>query len=66
MIADLRHLAVILNEGAKKAEEYQDAALASALSAMTEAAVMLHLEGGQKGAVWNLDEEFSRLSEWFR
>jgi hypothetical protein len=63
MTPDLRHLAIILNEGAKKAEEYHDAALASALAAMTEAAVMLHQDGEGEGATWDVETEFDRLAE---
>jgi hypothetical protein len=44
MTVDLRHLAVILNEGSKAAEQFRspaDAGLVSALSAMAEVAVTL-------------------------
>jgi hypothetical protein len=63
---DLRHLAIILNVGAGKAEEYQDAALASALTAMAEVAVMLHVEDGQPDATWDVEAEFSRLAGRYR
>lgn len=64
-MTDLRHLAIILSVGAKQAEDYRDAALASALTAMTEAAVYLHREGGKVGSVWNVEAEFAALEQRF-
>jgi hypothetical protein len=66
MTPDLRHLAIILNVGAGKAEEYQDAALASALTAMAEVAVMLHVEDGQPDAIWDVAADFAHLAERFQ
>jgi len=60
---DLRHWAVMLDYGSKKAGEYQDAALSSALSAMAEIAVVLHQNGGDPTSMWHLPDEFAKVVE---
>lgn len=60
---DLRHLAVIFNWGAGKAAEYQDAALASALSAMSEAATVMYLTRSDPADLFHVDQLFAELAE---
>lgn len=59
---DLRHLAVILNEGQKAADRIQDPGLSVALGAMAEVAVHLHVDPNSD-TFWNLDREFAELVE---
>ncbi|MEU8158136.1 hypothetical protein AB0B94_31160 [Micromonospora sp. NPDC048986] len=56
---DLRHLALIFDQGRKGAEQVGDAGLAQALWFMTEAAVGYHQNFD--GGVWNLEEDFAQL-----
>jgi len=64
---DLRHIAVILDSGAKAAEQIQDAALHKTLSAMTETTVRLIL-GANNGGGFRpaIDEEFAELADRYR
>lgn len=58
---DLRHLALILNEGKIAADQIQDAVLAHTLNAMTETAVYLHQH--PDGELWNVERDFAQLAE---
>lgn len=56
---DLRHLALIFDQGRKGAEQAGDAALTQTLAFMTEAAVGYARNTG--GGVWNVEADFARL-----
>jgi hypothetical protein len=62
---DLRHLALILDAGAQKAREMEDAALHASLSAMTEMAVhyALHPDGGSP---FSLRRDFADLADRYQ
>lgn len=66
---DLRHLAVILDEGRKAAKDLAgptDAAVVSALEAMTEAAAML-ADANQGGdTVWDVSADFEQIANRYR
>jgi hypothetical protein len=75
-VTDLRTIALILNEGRKKAGEMDDAPLTAALSAMMETAIGYHLatEPDAQGYnrqprpddTWNVSRDFAVLSEPYR
>jgi hypothetical protein len=58
---DLRHLAIILNQGSEIAADWQDAALSRALGDMAEVAVQLHLD--PDGALFNVERDFAALAD---
>jgi NMD protein affecting ribosome stability and mRNA decay len=60
-VVDLRHLAIILDQGSKTAEKWQDAALSRALGDMAEVAVQLHLD--PDGSLFNVEQDFAALVE---
>jgi hypothetical protein len=65
---DLRHLAVILNAGREHANKLAgpaDAALVSALTAMTELAVHYAAQP-DGGTLFPIDEEFAKLAERYQ
>lgn len=62
MSADLRHLAIILDAGRQKAEEYRDASLSAALAAMAEVVVALH----EDPAAWDIESAFDGVAERYR
>lgn len=58
---DLRHLALILQEGWQAAEAEGDVALSRALAAMAETAVGLHQQ--PDGGIWDVERDFAALAE---
>lgn len=58
---DLRHLAIILDQGRHAADRIQDAALSTALGAMAEVAVQLHLD--PDGELFNVERDFAELAD---
>lgn len=58
---DLRHLALILDQGRQAAERQRDATLSYTLGCMAEAAAGYHQNDG--GGVWNLEDDFAQLVE---
>jgi hypothetical protein len=66
MSADLRHLAIILDAGRQKAEEYRDASLSAALAATAEVAVALHDDPDAPGAAWDIESAFDGVAERYR
>lgn len=66
-VVDLRHAALILDAGRKKADELQDAALSAALSAMTEMAVVYAIEEQTGRATYgqSVAADFNELAEGY-